>query len=236
MSSGMKAAPYLVDSASDPLGWRVANGLAIAAPYLLAAVLFGVLYLQPSSPAPAQAAVSAPLAPAADLAASPGSAAPHAPRPAPVSASLASAPVPSQPKNAAIASGPASTPTPAKSAAPAASGPATSATSSKDEPLPTQPVPVDPVIAGTMKLSGDAPGYPSAARSAGVQGVVVLSAIVGPDGTVQSVEPVSGPALLQVATLSAVRSWHYRPYLIYGKPVAFQTQVIINFKLDAPPQ
>lgn len=241
MSSGMKTGSYPVDSAANPLGWRVVNGLAIAAPYLLAAALSGVLYLQPSSPAPAQAAVSAQPAPAADLPTSPGSAAPPVPTPDLKSATAAPG------RSAAPAPGNNGAPVPAKSVSPAASISATPAAAAaaskegasskeKDEPLPTQPVPVDPAIAGTMKLSGDPPSYPGVARNAGIQGIVVLSATIGPDGTVQSVEPVSGPPLLEIATLTAVRSWRYRPYLIYGKPISFRTQIIITFKLDEPPQ
>jgi protein TonB len=88
-----------------------------------------------------------------------------------------------------------------------------------------------------MKLSTDAaPAYPPAASDAHIVGTVVVSATVGADGAVQSAQPVSGPALLEMAVLNAVRSWRYRPYLIYGKPVAFNTQVIIEFKPAAPPQ
>ncbi len=88
-----------------------------------------------------------------------------------------------------------------------------------------------------MKLSSDLPpAYPPAARDAHIEGVVVVSATIGADGAVQSVQPVSGPALLAIATLNTVRTWRYQPYLSYGKPVAFKTQIVIEFKLDAPPQ
>jgi outer membrane biosynthesis protein TonB len=226
MSSGMKAAPLQADSAADPIGWRVANALAIAAPYILAAALFVVLYLQPASP-PAQAALSTP---------SPASESPAADLPTPAAAAPVPAPSTTHPaapatlKNAAAtASGPATPP----DTAPAASAAATAPPAAKDPPLPTQPVPVDTAIARTMKLSGDPPQPSAAVRSAHLHGVVVVSAIVGPDGAVQSVQPVSGPALLELETLTAVRSWRYHPYLIYGKPVSFQTQVVIDFELDS---
>jgi protein TonB len=87
-----------------------------------------------------------------------------------------------------------------------------------------------------MRLPGDTTAYPAAARSAQIQGVVVLAAAIGADGAVQSVEPVSGPALLEVAALNAVRAWRYRPWLVEGNAVPFTTQVIIHFEIDAPPQ
>jgi protein TonB len=226
----MKAAPLLADSAADPIGWRVANALAIAAPYLLAAALFVVLYLQPTSP-PAQAALSAP--PPARESATAAEPLPAAAAPSPAPSTMHPA-APATLKNAAAtASGPAASPATASAAAVPVAAVVPPA---NDPPLPTQPVPVDAAIARTMKLSGDPPEPSAAGRSAHLHGVVVVGAIVGPDGIVQSVQPVSGPALLELATLTAVRSWRYRPYLIYGKAVAFQTQVVIDFELDSPPQ
>lgn len=212
VSSGLKA--ISADDAANPLGWRVANAVAIAAPYLLGGVLFVVLYLQRPSP-PVQAALSTPPASAADSS-NPSE---------PVVAHAATPAAPGSPRTAA----PPAPASPARSAA----GPAAS---SSEPPLPTQPVAVDPDIAGTMKISGNKPAYPHAANLAHIEGVVVVTFIVGPKGAVQSAQPVSGPALLEVAALDAVRTWRYRPYLVYGKPVAFQTQVSINFEIDDAPQ
>lgn len=87
-----------------------------------------------------------------------------------------------------------------------------------------------------MKLSGEEPAYPDAARGAHIQGVVVLDATIGPSGAVRSVQAVSGPALLEIAALNAARTWRYRPYLVYGKPVAFQTQIILDFRISSGAQ
>lgn len=226
MSSGLKTAAVNVDTADDPVGWRIANGLAIAAPYLLGGALFVVLYLQPGALTPSQAPI-AELSNPAGPAVAPAPANPGAP-PATVSSGAAN------PGSSAAGSPPASAPAAGARSAPAPAAPA--AASASEPPLPKQPVPVEPDIASTMKLSGDRLTYPSAARDAHIQGVVVVDAIIGPSGAVQSVQAVSGPALLEVAALEAVRSWRYRPYLIYGKPVAFRTQVTIDFKLDVAPQ
>jgi protein TonB len=201
----------------------VANALAIVAPYLLAAVLFAVLYLQPAAP-PAQAALSP--APPTNFSTSPepivtpSSAAPPA-----VPASPRSAPA--QPKNAAPPVSAALAPVSAPDASSVPAPP-------KMAKEPPHTVPVDPAIAGTMKLSGDAPAYPPAARMANIQGVVAIAVTIGTNGSVQSLQPVSGPALLEVAALNAVRSWRYRPWLVEGRPVPFTTEVTIEFKVDAP--
>lgn len=203
------------------MGWRVANFLAIAAPYLLAAVFFTVLFLQPTTP-PAHAAFAPPLNPASDNGSSAGTPVPAAP-------AHSAPPVPSQ-----SAAPPSSTQAeaPAKSAGLPAAAPA----ALKEEPLPTGPVSVDPDVAETMKLPSDTLDYPAAAKIAHIQGVVVLAATIGADGGVQSVQPISGPALLEAGALGAVRSWRYRPWLVQGKPVSFTTQITINFEIGGTPQ
>jgi len=84
-----------------------------------------------------------------------------------------------------------------------------------------------------MKLFGGPPVYPPIARAAGVQGIVVVDVIIGPTGFVQNARVLSGPPLLQAATIDALRAWHYRPWLVLGKPVPFETQVSIDFKINA---
>jgi protein TonB len=52
-----------------------------------------------------------------------------------------------------------------------------------------------------------APIYPGEARANRVQGTVVLHVVIGTDGLIRQIEPVSGdPALAEAATV-AVRQW-----------------------------
>jgi protein TonB len=74
------------------------------------------------------------------------------------------------------------------------------------------------------------PQYPPAARSARVQGSVVMHAIIGTDGSVQQLRLISGNPLLVRAAMEAVRMWRYRPFLLDGKPVEGETDITINFK------
>ncbi len=87
-----------------------------------------------------------------------------------------------------------------------------------------------------MKLSGPPPTYPAIAQAAHIQGIVLLTLTIAPDGSVRDVSGVSGPPLLQAAAVTAVRSWRYRPWLIYGKPVPFDTQVSIDFTIKQSAQ
>ncbi|MGA2219181.1 MAG: energy transducer TonB, partial [Terracidiphilus sp.] len=65
----------------------------------------------------------------------------------------------------------------------------------------------------------------------GVQGTVVLEAIISKQGTIESLRVVSGPPMLQQAARDAVSAWRYRPYLLNGEPVAVETTVNVVFTL-----
>ena len=67
-----------------------------------------------------------------------------------------------------------------------------------------------------------APEYPEAARRAGVQGTVVLDAIVSAEG---------GSQVLGRSASDAVRWWRYEPYVVNGQPAMVETTLSINFQL-----
>jgi TonB family protein len=75
------------------------------------------------------------------------------------------------------------------------------------------------------------PAYPSLAKSAGIQGHVILAVIIATNGTVQEVQAVSGHPLLIPAAMAAVKQWTYKPLLMNGQPVEVSTQVDIDFTL-----
>lgn len=76
------------------------------------------------------------------------------------------------------------------------------------------------------------PQYPALARSARIQGTVVLQAIIGKDGTIQNLHLLSGHPLLSQAAIDAVRQWRYRPYLLNNEPVEVDTTIQVNFTLN----
>jgi TonB family protein len=77
-----------------------------------------------------------------------------------------------------------------------------------------------------------APVYPQLAKSARVEGVVHLAAIIGQDGTMQELHSLGGPALLIQAAMDAVKQWVYAPTLLNGEPVAVETTIDVNFTLN----
>jgi len=74
------------------------------------------------------------------------------------------------------------------------------------------------------------PIYPPLARQAGVQGEVILQAVIGKDGRIENLRVISGNPLLAKAAWDAVVQWRYRPYLLDGEPVEVETQITVNFK------
>ena len=76
------------------------------------------------------------------------------------------------------------------------------------------------------------PVYPEAARKAGLQGLVVMDAVIAPDGSVKRLRPVSGPDLLAQSATAAVQSWKFEPYLSSGKAVEVETTIAIEFRLN----
>jgi TonB family protein len=101
------------------------------------------------------------------------------------------------------------------------------------KPLSAQP-PVDVPVEMMEKLLTHKiePIYPEGARQANVQGIVILEAVIGTDGTVVDVHAVSGPDELTPAALDAVKWWRFEPYLVNGQPVQVKTRLAIDFRAN----
>jgi len=77
------------------------------------------------------------------------------------------------------------------------------------------------------------PTYPTLARSARVQGEVVLSAVISTSGQIENLQLVSGHPMLVPAAIAAVRQWRYKPYLLNGQPVEVETTITVIFTLSS---
>jgi TonB family protein len=87
-------------------------------------------------------------------------------------------------------------------------------------------------IAEPKKIRDVKPAYPPVAQQAGVEGVVILEAIVGTDGAVRSARVLRGQPLLDEAAIGAVQQWRYTPTLLNGVPVEVVMTVTVNFSLS----
>jgi TonB family protein len=76
------------------------------------------------------------------------------------------------------------------------------------------------------------PVYPEAARTAGTAGLVVLDAVIAPDGSVKRLRPVFGPDLLVQSATEAVQFWKFEPYPSSGKAVEVETTIAVEFRLN----
>ena len=76
-----------------------------------------------------------------------------------------------------------------------------------------------------------APEYPEAARRAGVQGTVLLDAVVNVEGAVTQLNVINGPEALSPAAIDAVRWWRYEPYIVNGERATVETTISLNFRL-----
>ena len=99
-------------------------------------------------------------------------------------------------------------------------------------PPPVAPVRVGGNIKQPTKTKDVRPVYPAIAQSARVQGVVIVEAVIGPDGRVTDAKILRSIPLLDQAALDAVRQWEFTPTLLNGVPVPVIMTVTVNFTLQ----
>jgi protein TonB len=98
-------------------------------------------------------------------------------------------------------------------------------------PVPVAHAPRISVIMEGNLVHRVQPQYPPLAIQTHTQGSVVLSAVIGRDGSIENLQVVSGHPMLVPAAIDAVRQWHYHPYVLNGEPIEVNTQVTVNFVL-----
>jgi periplasmic protein TonB len=111
--------------------------------------------------------------------------------------------------------------------------------SSDSHPAPPPPQPVHPrerrMVSGqveaAMLIRRVQPIYPPLAIPIRREGTVELHAIIATDGTIQSLEVISGDPLFVQSALAAVREWRYRPTILNGQPIEVDTQITVIYTL-----
>jgi TonB family protein len=88
-------------------------------------------------------------------------------------------------------------------------------------PLPVRTVYVEPV-------------YPDAARLSGIDGMVILEALIGEDGKVTEARIMRSIPALDEAALAAVRQWAFTPTVINGVAQKVVMSVTVSFPPKAP--
>ena len=79
------------------------------------------------------------------------------------------------------------------------------------------------------------PTYPATAKAAGIEGTVILNAIIGMNGTPLSLRVMNSEIDLELAhaAVEAVSKWRYSPTLLNGEPIEVDTTIIVNFTLSS---
>jgi periplasmic protein TonB len=76
------------------------------------------------------------------------------------------------------------------------------------------------------------PIYPLLAKQTHREGRVELRAIIATNGTIQSVQVVSGDVLFVRSALEAVQQWRYKPTILNGQPVEIDTYITVIYTMQ----
>ena len=76
------------------------------------------------------------------------------------------------------------------------------------------------------------PIYPDVAAAAQIVGLVILEAVVGTSGYVESVKVLRGHPALTHASIDALKQWQYSPLVLNGIPTPFILTVTFNFSVS----
>jgi len=97
-------------------------------------------------------------------------------------------------------------------------------------PAPTHPIRISQMSPGSLIYQLQ-PVYPPLARTAHVEGQVVLAALISKEGTIENLRVLKGHPMLLNSAVEAVSKWRYRPYILNSEPVEVETQITVNFLL-----
>jgi protein TonB len=84
-------------------------------------------------------------------------------------------------------------------------------------------------VASGLLIQKTQPVYPLIAKTGQVSGTIVLAATISKTGNVENLRVVSGPVMLRMSAVNAVRTWRFKPYMLYNQPTAFETTINVHF-------
>jgi TonB family protein len=84
-------------------------------------------------------------------------------------------------------------------------------------------------VASDLLIQKTRPVYPMIAKTGQVSGTIVLAATISETGNVENLRVVSGPVMFRISAVNAVRTWRFKPYMLYNQPTAFETTITVHF-------
>jgi TonB family protein len=97
---------------------------------------------------------------------------------------------------------------------------------------PTRPRLIHTQLDPAMLIRRVEPRYPPLAIQTHREGRVELRAIIGTDGTIQSLQVVSGDALFLMSAREAVQQWKYKPTYLNGQAVEVDTFITVFYTMQ----
>jgi protein TonB len=76
------------------------------------------------------------------------------------------------------------------------------------------------------------PIYPPLPKQMRREGQVELRAVIATDGSIQSLQVVSGDPLFLRSATDAVSQWRYRATVLNGQPVEIETYITVIYTLQ----
>ena len=101
-------------------------------------------------------------------------------------------------------------------------------TTVREKPRVLRMTSIDPA----MLLRRVEPVYPVLAKQIHKEGRVELRAIIATDGTIQSLQVISGDALFIPSAKEAVLQWRYKPTYLNGQAVEIDTYITVVYSLQ----
>lgn len=87
-------------------------------------------------------------------------------------------------------------------------------------------------VSAAKLLTKVVPVYPEYAKEKGIEGSVLLQAVISKEGSVLSLSVLNtADSDLAQAARNAVEQWHYQPTLLNGQPVEVVTTITVDFQL-----
>jgi hypothetical protein len=84
---------------------------------------------------------------------------------------------------------------------------------------------IAPKVAESLLTHRIEPIIPNGEMLPRVSGTVIVALEITKDGKVRHAMAVSGPRLLQPATLVAVKQWTFKPFVLNGEPTTVATSI-----------
>jgi protein TonB len=98
--------------------------------------------------------------------------------------------------------------------------------------IPTRPRLIHTQIDPAMLIRRVEPRYPPLAIQTHREGRVELRAVIGTDGTIQSLQVVSGDPLFLISAREAVQQWRYKPTYLNGQAVEIDTFITVVYTMQ----